>query len=66
MDTDFRHFNSLGPKEQARAIVEAGSKARGRSAPFPDRPKVVGSVQDPTVLAAMIVAAAARARGQEP
>jgi hypothetical protein len=66
MDADFRRFNALGPKEQARAIVEAGSKARGRPAPKLDRPKVVGSVQDPAVLAAMIVVAASKARGQEP
>ena len=55
MEVDFKRFNGLGPKEQARLIVEAGCKARGRPAPVPDKPKFVGSVQDPTVLAAMIV-----------
>lgn len=64
MDADFRHFNALGPKQQAEAIVEAGCKARGRPVPQLDRPKF--DVDESTKLAALIVRAGQRRRGELP
>ena len=63
MDADFRHFNALGPKEQARLIIAAGAKARGRAAPQLDQPEI--DANDPQALAAAIVRAGRKARGQQ-
>ena len=58
-------FNNAGPKEQAVLIVRAGAKARGRSVPQLDRPKF-DDVDESTKLAALIIRAGQRRRGELP
>ena len=62
MDTE--RFNRLGPREQARAIIEAGARARGRVAPKLDEPIKIED-DNPESLALAIVRAAAKARGRQ-
>ena len=62
MDTE--HFNRLGPRQQARAILEAGSRARGRAAPKIGEPIKIED-DNPKSLAAAICLAGRRARGQQ-
>lgn len=65
MEVDFRHFNALGPKEQAALIVKAGARARGLPVPQLDRPKF-DDVDESTKLATLIVRAGQRRRGELP
>lgn len=61
---DIERFNRSGPREQAKAIVEAGAKARGQAAPLLDQPIEVED-NDPELLAAAICRAGEKARGQK-
>ncbi|MGB8901318.1 MAG: hypothetical protein WCC90_19710 [Methylocella sp.] len=63
MDTE--HFNRLGPRAQARAIVEAAARARGRAAPKLDDEPTKIEDDTPESLALAIVRAAAKARGRQ-
>jgi hypothetical protein len=65
MEIDHKRFNSLSPALQAQAIVEAGCKARGLPSLQPGRPGIDDSADESTKLAAMIVRAGRKARGQE-
>jgi hypothetical protein len=61
---DHKHFNALGPKEQTTLIVAAGYKARGLPAPRSQGELVEGDRTK--ALAAMIVRAGQRRRGELP
>jgi hypothetical protein len=61
---DSERFNRAGPREQAKLIIEAGSRARGRAAPKLDEPIKIED-DNPESLAVAIVRAGRKARGQE-